>query len=255
MSLQCSYHSLNGNDKSAMTPDMSESYTRPQVRMKLTKNIPVPNEYIVGLTEEFADYAFDEERAPSFKGKWRSEVFKKDDEHRVDLEIGTGNGFHFAHYAKSNPERSLVGFELKYKPLIQTIRRALRDGCENARVCRYNAHLICDIFEKNELNDVLIHFPDPYPKKKHRKNRLLTENFLNGLFELQKSGSKLYFKTDSEDYYDFALPNLESSKYEVVGETRDLHNSEFVEGNFVTAFEDIFLRKGQPIFYAEMLKS
>lgn len=237
-----------------MTLVMSEKHVRPQVRVKSTEKIPFPNEYIKSLQGEFSDYAFDEVKTPHFQGKWRKDIFQVSDSHPVDLEIGTGNGFHFGHYVEKHPERCLVGFELKYKPLIQTIRRAVRNGCENARICRYDAHLICDVFEKGELDNVIIHFPDPYLKKKFRKKRLLNPNFLVGLFELQKPGSRIDFKTDSEDYFDFAMENFHKSSYEVVFETRDLHRSERAESNFITAFERIFMNQGLPIYSAEMVR-
>ncbi|MGK3947075.1 hypothetical protein ABK046_52985, partial [Streptomyces caeruleatus] len=74
---------------------------------------------------EFKDFAFNEERCVFNKGLWRSDVFKVSETHPMDVEIGTGAGHHFAYRAALNPERLLVGLELKYKPLIQTIRRAL----------------------------------------------------------------------------------------------------------------------------------
>lgn len=232
---------------------MSE-HIRPKVRVKSTAGVPNPNEYILALKGEFAEVAFDEVRTPELRGLWRSEVFEKNEDWPLDIEIGTGNGFHFAYQAEKNPERGLVGFELKYKPLIQSIRRSIRMGCENTRVCRYDAHLICDVFAENEVNDVVIHFPDPYLKKKFRKRRLITENFLVGLHRLQRPGSNIFFKTDSEDYFDWAMESFENSQYEITGQTRDLHNSEFAQGNFITAFERIFMNQGLPIYFAKMFK-
>ena len=234
---------------------MSEMYVRPDVRVKLTKTLPNPTEYAAALKGECAAWCFDEEQSPELSGTWRKDIFKVGEDIAVDLEIGTGNGYHFASYAVENKQRCLVGFELKYKPLIQSIRRAIRDGAEQVRICRYDARLICDVFAPGELNDVIVHFPDPYLKKKFHKRRLLSGNFLRGLFELQRPGSKIFFKTDSEEYFDYSMQNLRGSSYEITGETRDLHNSEFAEGNFVTAFEKIFLRKGQPIFYCQLLRS
>jgi tRNA (guanine-N7-)-methyltransferase len=74
------------------------------------------------------------------------------------------------------------------------------------------------------------------------------------MFALQKPGSFFEFKTDSDDYFDWALPMFEKSPYEVEGSTRDLHISDYAKQNFVTHFESLFLRKGQPIYYAFMWK-
>jgi tRNA (guanine-N7-)-methyltransferase len=222
-----------------------------QKRVSRTRDLPNPNIYVQALLGEFAPWAFDEERAPEYKSKWRQEFGVKEDE-PLDLEIGTGNGFHFAWRAKENPGRSLVGIELKYKPLIQSIRRARANESTNARMVRYNARLIHELFASGELNDIYIHHPDPWLKKSQRKHRLIQPEFLELMFALQKPGSEVEFKTDSEEYFDWALPMFHESPYEVLGATRDLHNSEFASQNFVTQFESLFLRKGQPIFYARL---
>lgn len=220
-----------------------------QTKISRTRDLPSPNEYVQALLGECSQWAYDEERVLDFKGQWRKE-FGVSDETPLDLEIGTGNGYHFAHRAETHSDRMLVGLELKYKPLIQSIRRALRAECKNARMARYNAVMVNDIFMEGELNNVFIHHPDPWLKSSQNKHRLIQDQFLRDLFKLQKSGTEVEFKTDSEDYFDWALPKFETSPYKVVGWTRDLHNSEFAERNFVTQFENIFLRKGQPIYYA-----
>lgn len=224
-----------------------------QLRVSRTRTIPVPNEYILALRGEYAEWSYDEERTPGFRGRWRELAFGGlPTEAPVDLEIGTGNGLHFAHYAAENPTRSLVGIELKYKPLIQSIRRARRLGCVNARISRYNAALVHEMFTPGEINDAFIFFPDPWEKLRQRKHRLIQDEFLERLHVCQRPGSRLVFKTDSRDYFEWALERLERSKYRVLGFTRDLHRSEFADGNFITAFERIFLRQGLQIGYAVM---
>src|ERR1700692_907719 len=99
---------------------MNESFPRP--RINITRTLPRPNVYTEALDGEYSHIAFNEERAPLNKAKWRSDVFKAANEVPLDVEIGTGAGHHFSHYAYTHPKRLLVGLELKYKPLIQTIR-------------------------------------------------------------------------------------------------------------------------------------
>ena len=222
------------------------------MNLNLTRTLPNPNQYVEMMCGEFASWAFDEERAPKLKGLWRSQVFKCADEIPVDLEIGPGNGVHFAHQAKSQPGRCLVGIELKYKPLIQSIRRAIRAGCRNARIMRYDAAFPGDIFADGELNDVYVHFPDPWEKKRSWKHRLIDEEFLETLYRLQRPGSVLDFKTDSNDYFAWSLERFQKSRYRIEGWTRNLHQSEWQERNFITHFESLFLRQGLAINYARL---
>lgn len=223
-----------------------------QLRLSRTRTIPVPNEYVLAISGECAGWSYDEEKAPEFKGRWREAAFGVDAEAPLDLEIGTGNGLHFAHHALTNPKRQLLGIELKYKPLIQTVRRALRDGSKNMRVARYNAYLAHELFAEKELNDVIIFFPDPWEKLRQQKHRLIQDEFLVRMHAIQRPGSRLLFKTDSQDYFQWAVKKFESSPYKIEACTNDLHASEYASTNFITQFESIFLRQGLKIGYAAL---
>jgi tRNA (guanine-N7-)-methyltransferase len=227
---------------------------RPRPRMALTRDLRHPTEYVRLMNEDLSQWAFNEERAVKMVGKWRAEVLKTSAAHPLDLEIGTGNGYHFAHLAKSNPERSLVGIEIKFKPLIQSIKRALRVSNGNARIVRYDANRLEDLFAVGELNNVYIHHPDPWLKKRQWKHRLIQPDFLDILFGLMRPGSYMDFKTDSADYFEWAAERFHGSKFRVVRETRDLHKSEWASENFVTHFESIFLAQGLPIHYARLVR-
>ncbi len=227
-------------------------FKRPQIN--LTRELKYQNYYTEAMDNEFRDYSFNEERAPLFRGKWRQDVFKVSTETPVDLEIGTGNGSHFQHRAVNNPDRCLVGLELKYKPLIQTIRGALRKGAKNARICRYHAMNIDLMFEPGELNNIYIHFPDPWTSPRKPKNRFVNARVLDWLYEFQRPGSFLDFKTDSREYYLWSMEQIRQSKYKIVFETTHLHQSEMVKENFITQFESIFLRKGVEINFVRLQK-
>ena len=217
-----------------------------------TRNIPFPNEYVKALEGDLKDFAFSEERVLKNKGNWH-QVFGVSASHPIDLEIGTGNGNFFAHRACSYPGRCLLGFELKYKPLIQSIRRALREGMKNARVVRYHAQFLEQVIAAREIENVFLHFPDPWEKRRTKKNRLIQSNFLTNLSQLQKPGSFLEFKTDSRDYFDHALDVFKTSPYQLEVMSYDLHASaSLADTNFVTAFEQIFLRENKPINYAKL---
>jgi tRNA (guanine-N7-)-methyltransferase len=226
----------------------------PRRRINITKDLPVQNAYTLALNGEYSHVAFDELRSPLNKGKWRSDVFKLAADVPMDVEIGTGNGTHFAHHAIKHPERTVVGLELKYKPLIQTIRRAVKGGARNAAVSRFHAFNLSELFEEGEINNVFIHFPDPWTSPKKPKNRVVCTRNLDLLHSMQRPGSRIDFKTDSLEYFLWALPEIRESKYKIVYETQDLHNSEMKAENFETAFEKIFLREGIKINFVRLEK-
>lgn len=229
-----------------------QEFRRPQIN--ITRNLPAQNYYTAALDGEFRDYAFNEERAPLNKGLWRQDVFKVADNIPVDLEIGTGNGTHFQYRAKKHPERCLIGLELKYKPLIQTIRGCLREGQHNARICRYHAMNIDLLFSENEINDVFIHFPDPWVTPRKPQHRFVNSRVLSILHNQQRPGSFINFKTDSREYFLWSLEQIEKSPYKVVYSTLNLHQSEYAADNFVTQFERIFTRQGIEINFIRLQK-
>lgn len=225
-----------------------------ELHTRLTRNLPTPTAYALALNGEHSDDAYNEERAPGFKGVWREKSFNVPIDTPFDLEIGTGNGFYFAHHAQQNPNRVLLGIEIKYKPLIQSIRRALRVGCSNMKIARYNANYIWELFEDNELDNIYIHFPDPWLKKSKNKNRLINTKFLNNIYPKQKVNSFIEFKTDSREYFDWAVNFFKASEYELEVVNYDLHNSPLAETNFSTHFEKIFLKQNISINYARLYK-
>jgi tRNA (guanine-N7-)-methyltransferase len=201
----------------------------------------------------YPQFAFDEERCLTLKGRWRDLAFQQSRDFPLDVEIGTGIGQFFAARSRAEPGRGLVGFELKYKPLIQSIRRALRAQALNARVVRYNARLLRDVFCPDEINDVFIHFPDPWHKKRGtEKHRLLEGGFLDELYGLQRPGSFVDFKTDSRVYMEMAIEKATKSLYTIERQTFDLHRSSWAAENFRTPFEEYFLRDGVPINYLRL---
>ena len=231
--------------------NLTGSFRRPQIAR--TRTLPKPNIYILMLENELSDYAFNEERAPFFKGLWR-DVFKIDGQAPLDLEIGTGNGVHFQHYLKQHPTRNLLGIELKYKPLIQTIRGAVRQGSFNGRVVRYHALNIDELFVPNEVDNVFVHFPDPWIAPRKPQNRVMNARVLNILFEIQRPGSFLEFKTDSREYFLWALEEIRRTKFKIELSTLDLHAEISEVPRLMTGFERIFVRKGVPINYLRLIK-
>ena len=225
-------------------------------KINLTRTLPKPNAYTIALDNEFKDFAFNEERAPLNKGHWRKNVFHTDENAELDLEIGTGSGMHFAFHANKFPKRFLVGLELKYKPLIQSIRRAQAKGLKNSAICRYHAFNIDLLFNPNELNNVFIHFPDPWVTPRKPKNRVVNREILNTLYEMQRPGTFLEFKTDSREYFLWSLEEIKETKYEVEFQTLNLYseNTTYKENNFQTSFEKIFAEQGVEINYIKLVK-
>ena len=216
-----------------------------QTRLSLSRNTPHPTEYIRALWGECAKWVFDEEKAPSFKGEWRKKVFGVSADVPLNLEIGPGNGLHFARLCQSAPSERFLAVELKYKPLIQTARRLKAEDTACGRAVRYNAALLDHLFAPLELNRIYIHFPDPWPKRRQSKHRLITEGFVKKTFAAQRSGSALELKTDDQSYLLRA-----KSLFLKAGYVLQEHRADLWEGSAPPSpigFEGIFVRKNIPV--------
>ena len=226
-----------------------------QTRLSLSKNIPRPTEYIRALWGECAEWVFDEEKAPSFKGVWREKVFGTVGNTPLNLEIGPGNGLHFARLCQSAPAERFLAVELKYKPLIQTVRRLKTAGAVGGRAVRYNAALLERLFAPLELNRIYIHFPDPWPKRRQSKHRLITEDFVKKAFAAQRSGSGLELKTDDQNYLLRAKKLFLRAGYVLQKHRADLWGGLAPPtGETLTGFERIFVKKNIPVGFLELKK-
>jgi len=235
-------------------PELDSAYRGLHRRINLTRTLPRPNQYTLALDNEYSHRAFNEERAPLNKGQWRKNIFQAEAGCPMDLEIGTGTGTFFTHLALKNPDRLLVGMELKYKPLIQSIRRALVGGAQNAAICRFHAFNLEELFTEGELNDIYIFFPDPWVTPRKPKNRTVNAELLKVMHRLQKPGSRIIFKTDSREYFLWSLDEIKNTPYHLEYQTLNLHQSDKASQNFVTGFEKIFISQGIEINYLELRK-
>lgn len=223
-------------------------FRRPQIVR--TRDLRVPNQYTLGLEGEYREWAYNEERAPENRGRWREHIFHVSPETPVDVEVGTGNGIHFRERLRSHPERCLVGLELKFKPLIQTVRGMLRTPQRNGRVCRVHAFNIDTLFEAGEVDDIFMHFPDPWTSPRKPKNRMINGRMARVFWSLQKPGARFELKTDSQEFYDWALEHMSAVDYRPLLQSRDWHRDSRSQGAVRTQFENIFTRQGLPIYYS-----
>ncbi|MBW2257600.1 MAG: hypothetical protein JRI25_23800, partial [Deltaproteobacteria bacterium] len=128
-----------------------------------------------------------------WRGRW-GEHFGRDV--ALHVEIGPGNGFFLAEMARRHPEWSWIGVELRYKRTVLCAKKLLGVGVTNARVVRYHAAYLDDLFEPGALSGLYLNHPDPWPKERHEKNRLVSRWFLEDVARLLRPGGWLRVKSD-----------------------------------------------------------
>jgi tRNA (guanine-N7-)-methyltransferase len=125
------------------------------------------------------------------------------------LEIGFGMGEATASIAQAHPEIDYVGVEVHTPGVGSLLRRLAALGLTNVRIIQHDAvevveHMIGD----RTLDGVHVFFPDPWPKKRHHKRRLIQPAFVELLTGKLKTGAILHVATDWEDYAQHALAVL-----------------------------------------------
>jgi tRNA (guanine-N7-)-methyltransferase len=117
------------------------------------------------------------------------------------LEIGFGMGETTAHIAQALPDRNFLGVEVYPAGVGSLLRRIDEAGITNIRIVQHDAvEVVRDMIDRDSLDGVHVFFPDPWPKKRHHKRRLIQAPFVSLLASRLAPGGYLHCATDWEHY-------------------------------------------------------
>lgn len=180
------------------------------------------------------------------KGKW-SKVFGNCNP--IHIEIGMGKGKFISELAIKNPNINYIGIEKYSNVLVRALEKRENLECNNLYFIRMNAEYITDIFEKEEVSQIYLNFSDPWPKDRHAKRRLTSEQFLSRYDKILKRNGSILFKTDNKELFDFSLEQIQLANWNLRCVTTNLHQSEYNKENIMTEYEERFSMEGKPIHY------
>ena len=127
------------------------------------------------------------------------------DEREIWLEIGFGGGEHFVGQAGLHPDIGFIGCE----PFVEGMAKALTgikaNDLRNVRLVMDDARPVLSALQDESISRVFILFPDPWPKKRQQKRRLIQPEFLDELHRICRPGARIRFATDVKSYADEAL--------------------------------------------------
>jgi tRNA (guanine-N7-)-methyltransferase len=130
----------------------------------------------------------------------------------VTLEIGFGMGVTTAEIVQANPDKNYIGIEVHRPGIGRLLWEIEKRSLANIRIIEYDAvYAVEKMIPQASLEAIHIFFPDPWPKKRHRKRRLVQRPFTETLANCLKTGGYLYMVTDWEDYALHALEELNAS--------------------------------------------
>ncbi len=157
----------------------------------------------------------------------------------LEVELGSGDGSFIAQYAKANPGKNFLGVERLLGRLRKIDRKGQRAGLTNLRLMRIEAAYFLEyLLPPQSIRAVHLYFPDPWPKRKHRKNRLVNERFPDLAKRVLVPGGEVFLRTDHVEYF--------SQMREVFGARQDFAEVETPTGlrEIITDFERGFLAQG-----------
>lgn len=126
----------------------------------------------------------------------------------VRIEVGFGSARHLLHQASANPDVLFIGLEIHKPSIEQALKQIVIQNLTNIMVLDYDARLFLEFVPSNIVGKIYVHFPVPWDKKPHR--RVISEDFLRESDRVLKIGGTLELRTDSENYYRFALETFSS---------------------------------------------
>ncbi|OEJ64316.1 tRNA (guanosine(46)-N7)-methyltransferase TrmB [Magnetovibrio blakemorei] len=124
------------------------------------------------------------------------------------LEIGFGGGEHLSQQAKAHPDIGFIGCEPFLNGVGKLLSQLDNDGSENVRIHADDARDIFPDFPDGSLARVFVLFPDPWPKTKHHKRRLIQTPFLDDLARMLEDGGEFRLASDHMGYVRWALAHV-----------------------------------------------
>ena len=216
---------------------------------------PVPsgrqfkNPYIERLAE-YPGLILTGDQAEPLRGRWLTRWPCAGGSPPLCLEIGCGNGFFFRDLCLRHPDHRFVGIEIRYKRVWMSARKLAQAGCSNGVVVLHHAGYLGRLFANDELSAIYLNHPDPWPKDRHARNRLITPDFATLISRLLRRDGTFQIKSDCSRYADETRRCFASTPMTEQAYTADLHRpgDPLAEGNIVTNYERKFVERGEPVF-------
>ena len=120
---------------------------------------------------------------------------------KLILEIGIGMGENLIYLSKKNVEKNIIGVDPFKNGMVNVSDYCMNNNIKNIYLYPFVFQKFLNQFKKFRFNSIYILFPDPWPKKRHHKRRIVNEQFLRQIFKILKTNGKVFFSTDNCDYF------------------------------------------------------
>ena len=121
----------------------------------------------------------------------------------LELDLGCGKGKFLIAKAQSDPDTNFIGVDRQFSRIQKIDRRINRIGLSNVKLLRIEVfHAIQHMLPEESVRTIYLFFPDPWPKRKHHRRRLLTTHFLDAVLPILTPGGTMHVMTDHADYFE-----------------------------------------------------
>jgi len=165
------------------------------------------------------------------------------------VEIGFGRGEFLRHLAALRPQVAHVGVEVSFKRVLKLARRLARSGIRNIRLVEGTGEeTVRELLPESSVETFWVNFPDPWPKKRHHRRRLIQPPFLRDLAVRLQPGGRVEISTDHEDYAEWIEQVLAAEPL-----LENIHAPQpflrEVPGRMRTAYQVEWLREGRSLCF------
>ena len=171
------------------------------------------------------------------------------------LEIGFGDGAFLIEIARNRAEWNFVGIEIKGKRFKKALKKAEREKIKNVKLLFMDAKIaVEEVFSPHTFSEVYINFPDPWPKERHKKHRIINPAFLEKLSRIIKPEGVLELVSDHEEYVSYILSTLDETQiFKCVLPPPGYVNSR--PDRPQTKYEMEFREEGKEIYYLRFIRT
>jgi tRNA (guanine-N7-)-methyltransferase len=186
------------------------------------------------------------------KGNWNQVQFEN--QSPIVVELACGRGEFTVGLARQYPDKNFIGVDIKGSRIWKGSTIAIAEGLHHVAFLRTQIQLIDKFFDQEEVSELWITFPDPFPRDGDEKRRLTHPRFLDMYKKMLKKGGLVHFKTDNTGLFEYTLEIVNGREdCEVLISTFDFYQSEWRDEHLgiQTKYEKLFSEKGEKIKYLQ----
>tara|TARA_B100000579_G_C22792382_1_gene835232 strand:+ start:402 stop:1067 length:666 start_codon:yes stop_codon:yes gene_type:complete len=182
------------------------------------------------------------------KGAWKKRF---NNSNPIIVELGCGKGEYTINLARMYPNYNYIGIDIKGSRIYTGAYLANQASMQNVFFLRTQIEYLENVFEKDEISEIWITFPDPQIKYNRRKKRLTHPYFLSKYSSVLEPNGLIHLKTDSMFLHGYTLGILDSKKVKIYESIHDIYsvNNKNPKLSIKTYYEQMFLNDNHPISY------